>query len=58
MLRLAHARIGAVKATGVLLTRAVEEGIDLRLARAKRQGRPTVEARPAKAAAGCADQAA
>jgi hypothetical protein len=54
MLRLTEARTDAVKAIGVPLARAVE-GIDLWLARANRQG---LEARPAKAAAGCADQAA
>jgi hypothetical protein len=47
-----------VKATGVPLTRDVEEGIDLWLAQAKPQGRQTVEARSAKAAARRADQAA
>jgi hypothetical protein len=52
-----QARIDAVKATGLPLIWAVK-GIDLWLVRAKRQGRPTVEARPAKAAAGRADQAA
>jgi hypothetical protein len=48
MLRLTQALIDAVKATGVPLT----------LAQAKRQGRPTVEARPAETAVGRADQAA
>jgi hypothetical protein len=57
MLRLTHPDRDAVKATGLPLTRAVE-GIDLWLARANRQRRPTVEARPAKAAAGRADRAA
>ena len=59
MLRLTQARIDAVKALGVPVTRAVEERIDLWLARAKRRHRrPTVDARPGNAAAWRADQAA
>jgi len=62
MFGITRARIDAVRATSVLLTRSVEEGIGLWLARVKRQHRHSVKAaHPSAAEAapeGRADQAA